>query len=401
MAFAATAMAAPPTITSWSNTKTDDQSLTIMINETECISFNASADQIIDTWQWSIDGVDQTGHNFDDFQTSWPNNGTHAVVVTAENTSNGTSSPVTWSPITVKDITSPAKVQDLENGTVTDTTVYLGWTENADLDLAGYKVYYQNGSLIDSISATDHYTVQSLSPSTTYGFTVSAYDSSGLEGAKSDGWSVTTAAAGSSPEAPDITPIEPSANPESEVDEEMTFRIKVDQDVKVTWYINETPVRGPISVASGVNETYDNDTAPEGVYNVTVFAENTSNSRSDSHKWIWTVTPRGYTTGNRIWEDGMGDPYRWTAQSFTGFYYDIDDGLSTETLTITDIGRSLDEKSIEYKTVPRSVNFDCSRWDTYDVIGFMAEKYFSGYYSGTDSDITSDTISLISNKLLS
>jgi S-layer protein (TIGR01567 family) len=121
----------------------------------------------------------------------------------------------------------------------------------------------------------------------------------------------------------------------------------------------------------------------------------------DMQTWWWAVNPGGFSTGNRIWEEGMDTTYRWTARSFAGFYYDLDDGLGTETLTITGINRSLDEGSIVYETVPRSVNFDCSKWSEYDVIGFAAEKCFAGYNSDTDSDITSDTISLISNKMLS
>jgi S-layer protein (TIGR01567 family) len=121
----------------------------------------------------------------------------------------------------------------------------------------------------------------------------------------------------------------------------------------------------------------------------------------DMQTWWWAVNPGGFSTGNRIWEEGMDTTYRWTARSFAGFYYDLDDGLGTETLTITGIDRSLDEGSIVYETVPRSVNFDCSRWGEYDVIGFAAENYFAGYNSDTDSDITDDTISLVSNGMLS
>lgn len=111
--------------------------------------------------------------------------------------------------------------------------------------------------------------------------------------------------------------------------------------------------------------------------------------------------PQGYFTGSRIWEEGMNTTYLWNAQSFTGFHYDIDDGLSTETLTITGIDRTIDEDAIVYETMIREVRFDCSKWGQYGVIGFMAEKYFAGYNADTDNDITDDSISLVSNKMLS
>jgi S-layer protein (TIGR01567 family) len=174
------------------------------------------------------------------------------------------------------------------------------------------------------------------------------------------------------------------------------FNIEIDQPSDVIWYINGTVVK---DTEKGVTSAhYTNYSAKTGHWNVSAVASNAKGT--DMQTWWWTVNPCGFFTGNRIWEEGMGDPYRWTAQSFTGFYYDLDDGLSTEMLTITGIDRSLDEGSIVYETRPRSVNFDCSRWGKYDMIGFAAEKYFAGYNSDTDSDITDDSISLISNKML-
>ncbi len=174
------------------------------------------------------------------------------------------------------------------------------------------------------------------------------------------------------------------------------FNITIDQPSDVIWYIDGTVVK---DTEKGVTSAhYTNNSAKTGYWNVSAVASNANGT--DMQTWWWTVNPGGFFTGNRIWEEGMSTAYRWTAQSFTGFYYDINDGLSTETLTITGIDRSLDESSIVYETRPRSVNFDCSRWDEYDMISFAAEKYFAGYNSDTDSDITDDSISLISNKML-
>jgi hypothetical protein len=146
--------------------------------------------------------------------------------------------------------------------------------------------------------------------------------------------------------------------------------------------------------------------SPSGWANISVRAYNKSGNGNLSAPVSRSVQapapPRGYDTGNRIWEQGMNTSYLWTAQTFTGFYYDIDDGLSTETLTITGIDRSLSKESIVYETIPRAVKFDRSSWGTYEVVGFMAEKYFAGYVEGeVDKEITDETISLVSNKILS
>ena len=146
---------------------------------------------------------------------------------------------------------------------------------------------------------------------------------------------------------------------------------------------------------------------PSGWANITVWAYNASGNGNLSAGNINDSVqvqglPSGYDTGNRIWEAGScGDTYRWTAQSFTGFYYDIDDGFSTETLTITDIKQTLKAGAIEYVTETREVKFDCSDWGKYNVIGFMAEKYFAGYDEDETDEITDETISLVSDKMLS
>jgi S-layer protein (TIGR01567 family) len=104
------------------------------------------------------------------------------------------------------------------------------------------------------------------------------------------------------------------------------------------------------------------------------------------------------SSGRRIWEDGMPTTYTWNAQSFSGFYYDLDSGVSSEEMTIKDIGSSIDSDDIVYSTKPAITKFEYEGWGSYNVIGFMAEKYFAGYFE--NSSIDSD-VSPISNGVLS
>src|SRR5512136_2526364 len=72
----------------------------------------------------------------------------------------------------------------------------------------------------------------------------------------------------------------------------------------------------------------------------------------------------------------------------------MNDRVGTENLTIhldSEDDRAIDEHDLKYKTTAQPINFDFKEWGKYQVIGFMADKYFAGY-SGTN---VVDDISLI------
>jgi len=68
-----------------------------------------------------------------------------------------------------------------------------------------------------------------------------------------------------------------------------------------------------------------------------------------------------------------------------GFYYDLDDGIGNESLRLTTPlnGRTISAKTLVYTTVPQDVSFGYSGFGSYQVIGFMADKYFAGYTSSS------------------
>ncbi|WP_292466451.1 S-layer protein domain-containing protein [Methanolobus sp.] len=109
------------------------------------------------------------------------------------------------------------------------------------------------------------------------------------------------------------------------------------------------------------------------------------------------------STGNRIWDasENLSLEYTWTALTYSGFYYDLDSGEGSETLTITldsDSDRSINDGDLEYSTTPINTDFEQGDWGSYQVIGFMAERYFAGYTD--DTEFAKDDISLISDGIL-
>ncbi|MCL7412715.1 MAG: Ig-like domain-containing protein [ANME-2 cluster archaeon] len=105
-----------------------------------------------------------------------------------------------------------------------------------------------------------------------------------------------------------------------------------------------------------------------------------------------------YYSGDRIWSEGMSTTYTWNPQSFSGFYYDLDTNEGSETLTIKGIDRSLSRGDIIYETSPLPIKFDYGGWGTYDVIGFMADRYFAGY---NDTSFASSGDNLLDKRKLS
>ncbi len=88
------------------------------------------------------------------------------------------------------------------------------------------------------------------------------------------------------------------------------------------------------------------------------------------------------------------EEFKWTAMNFEGFYYNIDEGIGTESLTVKEIDeRTIEKGELEYKSQPEEVGFEHNEWGEFEAMGFLADKYFAGY---SDNKL-SDTISLVSN----
>ncbi len=122
----------------------------------------------------------------------------YSYTVAAYDTAGNTSAPSTALAVTTPSggTTSPPSVPTgLASGTVTAGSIPLTWTASTDSSgtLAGYDVY-RNGTLIGT-STTDSYTDSTVVASTTYTYTVAAYDTVGNTSVQSASLSVTTPAA--------------------------------------------------------------------------------------------------------------------------------------------------------------------------------------------------------------
>jgi len=152
---------------------------------------------------WSTDG----GNTWTTLLAGTPNDGTQAVTIPNTSTTTGRIMvkgsnhiffDVNNANITVNagsgtsDTTAPTAPTLAASGT-TSTSTNLSWSGATDnVGVTGYDVY-QGASLIGSTASTS-YTVSSLSPSTTYSFTVRAKDAAGNASVSSNTVSVTTLA---------------------------------------------------------------------------------------------------------------------------------------------------------------------------------------------------------------
>ncbi len=114
-------------------------------------------------------------------------------------------------PPPTTDTTAPSVPSGLTGTAVSSTQINLSWTASTDnVGVVGYQVY-QNGAQVGTASGTT-YTRTGLSASTTYSFTVVAYDASGNVSGQSAAASVTTQAAAPPPPSggascPSLTPL--------------------------------------------------------------------------------------------------------------------------------------------------------------------------------------------------
>lgn len=83
-----------PIITSWGNTKTNNVSTSFSLNASESVTFNATANQTITTWNWYNDGQ-ASGNNTNSYTVSFLVGGTKNISVSATN-AKGISNLITW-----------------------------------------------------------------------------------------------------------------------------------------------------------------------------------------------------------------------------------------------------------------------------------------------------------------
>ncbi|WP_406661183.1 S-layer protein domain-containing protein [Methanolobus sp. ZRKC3] len=105
--------------------------------------------------------------------------------------------------------------------------------------------------------------------------------------------------------------------------------------------------------------------------------------------------PGTYELRGTVAED---EELKWTPLNFEGFYYNIDEGIGTESLEVEDLnGRTIEKGDLVYKSKAQDVSFEHNEWGEFQVVGFLAQKYFAGY---PDNEFTND-VSILSDGQLS
>jgi len=122
-----------PNITSWSNNKTNNASLSFTVNVSEAVNFNATANQTITTWTWKKDGADQS-QSFNNITVNWTTSGTKYVDVACSNANGTCTNPQNWtvtvSSLPVTEYVPPSPISLAQ--TNSSTGFWINYTWQAD-----------------------------------------------------------------------------------------------------------------------------------------------------------------------------------------------------------------------------------------------------------------------------
>ena len=117
--------------------------------------------------------------------------------------------------------------------------------------------------------------------------------------------------------------------------------------------------------------------------------------------------PGTYEVRGPVGEVGTG-MYVVNPENFAGFYYNIDDDLGAETLTMTIIGNALEmDTGVIYETVAQKKAIEFEDLGDYWTMGFLGDDYFAGYVSdrgrawSSHLSTASDDANLLANEELS
>lgn len=223
------------------------------------------------------------------------------------------------------DTTPPAKVTGLTATTVSHSQIDLSWDANTEQDLSHYNVYRDGSKIAET--ANTQYSDTGLSPETTYTYEVSAVDTSGNEGEKSDPASATT-----DPEPPDTTPpakvtgltadaisqteieLNWDANTESDLDHYNVYRDGVKIAETANNYYTDTGLSADTTYTYEVSavDTSSNEGEKSDPASATTYGDNSMHVASidmwyeEVTWWYWVI---GYDVYTQVTvHDQNGDP---------------------------------------------------------------------------------------------
>lgn len=168
------------------------------VSGTVTVSANASDNVAVASVQFKLDGANvgtagtTSPYNFS-WDTTKTTSGTHSLTATATDTSgnSATSTPVSVTVNNAADTTPPSVPTGLAATGVSSSQVSLTWNASTDnVGVTGYNVF-RGGSKVGT-STTTTYMDSGLTASTSYTYTVSAFDAAGNTSAQSASASATT-----------------------------------------------------------------------------------------------------------------------------------------------------------------------------------------------------------------
>jgi|GEM_PF-1015829 len=171
------------------------------VSGTITVSANASDNVGVTGVQFLLDGAnlgaeDTTSPYSISWNTVTATNGSHTLSARARDTAGNqiTSAAVTVTVSNLADTTPPSISTGLTATAISSSQINLSWIASTDnVGVAGYRVY-RGGVEIASVTSGTSYQNTGLAPSTTYSYTVAAYDAAGNVSAQSIAASATTLA---------------------------------------------------------------------------------------------------------------------------------------------------------------------------------------------------------------
>ena len=185
------------------------------------------------------------------------------------------------------DTTPPSIPATVSAVAVSSTLINVSWSASTDnVGVTGYQVY-RNGTLVGSSTGLS-YSDTGLTPSTTYFYTVSAFDGAGNSSGQSSTATATTLVADTTPPSVSITA--PAAN--ATVSNTVTVSATASDDVGVAGvqFKLDGNNLGSAITAAPYSVAWDTTTAGNGSHTLTAVAQDTSNNVATSASVTVTVS---------------------------------------------------------------------------------------------------------------